>query len=121
LELIEDDELVRASTVIPVDFAATTMQVIKKESVRKPKYNHNKRRNLLSYYAIAATITLMLVNQGFFQAVTKEISQGPITYSHESTNTETLSIFNWPQKVTDESSALTRIIHDKLILKEVIK
>jgi hypothetical protein len=109
--------------IIPNGFETATMQYIKNQQAtrKSPRYGRNYRRKLLSYYAIAAAITLMLVNQGFFQLAVKEASQIPTTYTQEKTKPPNNFIFDWPRELTEKSSDLTNMIPKKVNFKEVIR
>ncbi|MEN6461920.1 MAG: hypothetical protein ABFC94_11200 [Syntrophomonas sp.] len=123
LKLIDESELIKASMIIPNGFDTATMQYIKNQPVirKSPGNVRSQRRKLLSYYAIAAAITLMLVNQGFFQLAVKEASQIPTTYTQEKTKLPNNFIFNWPRELTEKSSDLTNMIPKRVNFKEVIR
>jgi predicted anti-sigma-YlaC factor YlaD len=123
LKLIDDSEMSRASSIIPVGFSSATMQYIMNQQItrKSPGYARKQRRKLLSYYAIAAAITIMLVNQGFFQLVIKEASKAPTAYTEQKLDTSRGFLFDWPKQLTKKSSYLTKIIPKTVNFKEVIR
>lgn len=123
LELIDELEINRAGRIIPEGFSTSTMQYIKNQQFtrKSPGYGRNLRRKLLSYYAIAAVITLMLVNQGFFQLTFKDVSKIPVKSTQEKVEPLNNLIFNWPQMLTEESSNFTQIFSKRVNFEEVIQ
>jgi hypothetical protein len=115
-------ELTKAGMVVPNNFSSITMQYIKSQEVTPKSPSHNRKRlNLLTYYAIAATITLMLFNQGFFQLVIKEASKIPTACTEQKVDISTGYIFNWPKQLSIKSFNLTHVIPKTINLEEVIK
>lgn len=123
LTLINESELCEADSIIPAGFSTATMRYIENKQVVQKSLRHgrNQQRKLLGYYAIAAAITLMLVNQGFFQLAVKEVSRVPTTHTAQRVDVSKSLIFNWPMKLTQKSSDLTHIIPKRINLKEVIR
>lgn len=115
LNLANELELARADTFIPPDFSRTTMDFINHHQVSQPSpyRRQGKMQRLLSYYVIAALITLMLVSSGVFQAAVNDAVLTTATSTVDTDKTDNI-IFNWPSRLIETSSAWTNSIQKKL-------
>lgn len=121
---INEVEIARANSIIPSNFSQTTMTFIKQKQVNKPSPIHrrSKIQKLLSYYVVAAAITLLLVSGGVFQTAIDDVAAMPVVPAPQSEQQPDSLIFTWPHMLAEKSSSWTHLISVKSnYLKEVIR
>lgn len=107
LSLIDDQEIMRAAELLSPDFSLRVMNQVAaapKPLPPKTKITGERRKNLLIYYAAAASITLFFVGSGIFQGLVETGQEAAeITARIRGESKKSVSL-DWPDKVVNRAA-----------------
>jgi hypothetical protein len=105
LKAIDDDYISDISKDLPGNFTELVINKLKLEDSRiSTTKKKNYVSNILIYYISAACITLFLMSQGVFHALTSNVPAASSIFTNKTLKSEKLLTNGWTDQLTQKTS-----------------
>lgn len=122
-EQITGEEIRAAEALLSSDFTDRLMDRLPRERVplkHTAKPNRSSKKNLLVYYTAAASVTLLLMASGVFQALVDTGTKAAAVVSIESTKAQRLNL-DWSSPVVSQAAGFLQNFETRNIGRDKIE
>lgn len=108
LNAVNESDLVKE--VLNQDFTNDVIKTIRNEKALNKKENRSTL-NVFMYYTAAAAVTLFLMSQGFFTAITREVPKTTANIMNTSKYVESISGSSWTEELVQKTMNIFKKQH----------
>lgn len=107
LSLIDEDEIERASSIVPDDFSQVVMEEISKNKVKVMDNRRTRKKYInFGYYVAVASVTILLTMGGLFNNLVDAVPKISVELQMNSSIKKSNIIYDFSEKIVNKTSKL---------------